>query len=129
MDRDPRRPRRGRDPPPDPLDVLFDLLIEEGGSVPTIYAHHTEKDMNLALLQPWCSVGSDGSALAVEGPLRRGHPHPRNFGTFPRILGVYVRETRPAAAGGRRPQDDLAERRQARPPRPRPAAARQRSPT
>ena len=49
------------------LDVLFDLLIEEGGSVPTVYEHHTEKDMNLAMLQPWCSIGSDGSAYAVEG--------------------------------------------------------------
>ena len=48
--------------------------------------------MNLALSQPWCSVGSDGLALAVEGPLRRGSPHPRSFGTFPRVLGVYVRE-------------------------------------
>jgi N-acyl-D-aspartate/D-glutamate deacylase len=48
--------------------------------------------MNLAMRQPWCSIGSDGSALAIEGPLRRGHPHPRNFGTFPRVLGVYVRE-------------------------------------
>ena len=82
----------GRHPAPDPLDDLFDLLIEEGGSVPTIYAHHTEEDMNLALRQPWCSIGSDGSAFATEGLLRRGHPHPRNFGTFPRALGVYVRE-------------------------------------
>ena len=48
--------------------------------------------MLLALQQQWCSVGSDGSAYATEGPLRRGHPHPRNFGTFPRVLGVYVRE-------------------------------------
>ena len=79
-------------PAPDPLDVLFDLLIEEGGSVGTLYAHHTEEDMNLALRQPWCSVGSDGSAYAIEGPLRRGNPHPRNFGTFPRLLGVYARE-------------------------------------
>jgi N-acyl-D-amino-acid deacylase len=85
---------RGKDPQPDPLDVLFDLLIQEGGSVPTVYAHHTEEDMNRALVQPWCSVGSDGSAYAVEGPLRRGNPHPRNFGTFPRVLGVYVREKR-----------------------------------
>ena len=81
--------------------MLFDVLIEEGGSVPTVYEHHTEKDMNLALMQPWCSIGSDGSALAIEGPLRRGNPHPRSFGTFPRVLGVYVRELRPAAAGGR----------------------------
>jgi N-acyl-D-aspartate/D-glutamate deacylase len=76
----------------DLLDELFDLLLDEGGSVSTVYAHHTEKDMNLALSQPWCSVGSDGSAYAIEGPLRRGNPHPRNFGTFPRVLGVYVRE-------------------------------------
>src|SRR5947199_7605226 len=48
--------------------------------------------MNLALMQPWCSIGSDGSAYAIEGPLRRGNPHPRSFGTFPRILGRYVRE-------------------------------------
>jgi N-acyl-D-amino-acid deacylase len=82
----------GRSPAPDALDGLFDLLLEEEGSVGTIYAHHTEADMNLALVQPWCSIGSDGSALATEGPLRRGHPHPRSFGTFPRVLGVYVRE-------------------------------------
>ncbi len=74
--------------------AMLDFLAEEGGSVATIYAHHTEEDMNLALSQPWCSVGSDGSALGVDGPLRalQGHPHPRNFGTFPRVLGVYVRE-------------------------------------
>jgi N-acyl-D-amino-acid deacylase len=82
----------GKTPAPDPLDILFDLLIEQEGSVSTVYAHHTEEDMNLAMLQPWCSIGSDGSAYATEGLLRRGHPHPRNFGTFPRVLGVYVRE-------------------------------------
>ena len=42
--------------------------------------------------QPWVSIGSDGSALATSGPLRNGVPHPRNFGTFPRVLGKYVRE-------------------------------------
>jgi N-acyl-D-aspartate/D-glutamate deacylase len=82
---------KGREPAPDPLDVLFEFLIEENGSIGTIYAHHTESDMNMALVQPWCSIGSDGSALAIEGPLRRGHPHPRSFGTFPRVLGEYVR--------------------------------------
>ena len=74
------------------LDALFDILLEHAGSVPTVYEHHTEADMNLALVQPWCSIGSDGSALAIDGPLRRGNPHPRSFGTFPRVLGVYVRE-------------------------------------
>ncbi|QDV35273.1 N-acyl-D-amino-acid deacylase family protein [Tautonia plasticadhaerens] len=81
-----------RQPPPDDLDLLFDFLLAEGGSIGTIYAHHTEEDMNLALVQPWCSIGSDGSALATSGPLRSGHPHPRNFGTFPRVLGLYVRD-------------------------------------
>jgi N-acyl-D-aspartate/D-glutamate deacylase len=77
---------------PDLLDEFFDVLLEEHGSVPTVYDHHTEKDMNLALVQPWCGIGSDGQALATEGVLRRGNPHPRSFGTFPRVLGVYVRE-------------------------------------
>jgi N-acyl-D-aspartate/D-glutamate deacylase len=76
----------------DGLDALFDFLLEENGSVPTIYAHHTEEDMNLAMKQAWCSIGSDGLAYAVDGPLRRGVPHPRSFGTFPRVLGVYARE-------------------------------------
>jgi N-acyl-D-aspartate/D-glutamate deacylase len=76
----------------DLLEEFFDLLHEEGGSIPTVYDHHTEKDMNLAMKQPWCSIGSDGSALATDGPTRRGNPHPRSFGTFPRVLGVYVRE-------------------------------------
>jgi N-acyl-D-aspartate/D-glutamate deacylase len=82
---------KNKKPPPDLLDEFFDLLIEEGGSVSTVYDHHTEKDMTLAMAQPWCSIGSDGLAYAAEGPLRRGHPHPRSFGTFPRVLGVYVR--------------------------------------
>lgn len=92
MDRVQKMKTEGKTPAPEGLDVLFDLLIEEGGSIPTVYAHHTDADMNLALKQPWCSIGSDGSAYAIEGPLRRGNPHPRNFGTFPRVLGVYVRE-------------------------------------
>lgn len=78
---------------PDLLDELFDILIEHEGSVGTVYAHHTEDDMRVALAQSWCSIGSDGSALAVEGPLRRGNPHPRSFGTFPRVLGEYVRKS------------------------------------
>jgi N-acyl-D-aspartate/D-glutamate deacylase len=92
MDRILAERTKGKKPPPDLLDEFFDLLIEEGGSVSTVYDHHTEKDMNLAMIQPWCSIGSDGLAYATEGVLKRGHPHPRSFGTFPRVLGVYVRE-------------------------------------
>jgi N-acyl-D-aspartate/D-glutamate deacylase len=76
----------------EPLEVYLDLLIENGGSISTVYAHHTEEDMNLAMIQPWCSIGSDGYAYAIEGPLRQGNPHPRSFGTFPRVLGLYSRE-------------------------------------
>lgn len=86
--------RMANKPDADALDEFLDFLYEQNGSVSTVYAHHTEADMNAALRQPWCSIGSDGSALAIEGPLRRGNPHPRSFGTFPRILGVYVREQR-----------------------------------
>lgn len=75
-----------------PLDALFELLAENDGSVPTVYFHHSEEDMRYALKQPFVSVGSDGAALKTEGPLSVGNPHPRYYGTFPRVLGRYVRE-------------------------------------
>jgi N-acyl-D-aspartate/D-glutamate deacylase len=74
------------------LDVLVELLEADGGSVPTVYFHHSEQDMRYALKQPFVSIGSDGTAVATDGPLASGHPHPRYYGTFPRILGRYVRE-------------------------------------
>lgn len=76
----------------DPFDFVFDLLIEERGSVSCVYFIISEDDLELALRQPWVAIGSDGSAFATEGPLRAGVPHPRSFGTFPRVLGRYVRE-------------------------------------
>ncbi len=75
-----------------PLDVLFELLTENDGSVPTVYFHHAEEDMRYALKQPFVSIGSDGTAVKTEGPLAASHPHPRYYGTFPRVLGRYVRE-------------------------------------
>jgi N-acyl-D-aspartate/D-glutamate deacylase len=76
----------------DPVDVLFDLLLEENGGVPTVYFHHSEPDMQLAMKQPFTSIGSDGSAISPDGPRGASHPHPRWYGTFPRVLGRYVRE-------------------------------------
>ena len=76
----------------DPVDVLFDVLIEEGGSVPTVFFHHSEPDMQMVLKQPWTSIGSDGSAVNPDGPTGRSHPHPRYYGTFPRVLGRYARD-------------------------------------
>ncbi len=75
-----------------PLDALFKLLEENGGTVPTVYFHHDEKDMRYALQQPFVSIGSDGLAFKTEGPLSEGNPHPRSYGTFPRVLGRYVRD-------------------------------------
>ncbi len=76
----------------DPVNVLFDVLVEEHGSVPTVFFHHSEADMQLVMKQPWTSIGSDGSAVSVDGPTGNTHPHPRYYGTFPRVLGRYVRE-------------------------------------
>ncbi|MCB1022609.1 MAG: D-aminoacylase, partial [Acidobacteria bacterium] len=76
----------------DPVEVLFDVLLEENGSVSTVYFHHEESDMLYALKQPYTSVGSDGAAISPEGPSGGNNPHPRWYGTFPRVLGRYVRE-------------------------------------
>lgn len=76
----------------DGVDVLFEVLDANGGSVPTIYFHHAEEDMRYALARPFVSIGSDGTAVSKDGPTGGGHPHPRYYGTFPRILGRYVRE-------------------------------------
>jgi N-acyl-D-aspartate/D-glutamate deacylase len=76
----------------EPLDGLFRLLVDNGGSVPTVYFHHSEEDMRYAMRQPFVSIGSDGTAVSIEGPPARGNPHPRYYGTFPRVLGRYVRQ-------------------------------------
>jgi N-acyl-D-amino-acid deacylase len=76
----------------DPVNVLCDLLLEEDGSVPTVFFHHTEVDMTFALKQPFVSISSDGSAISINGKFAATNPHPRWYGTFPRVLGRYVRE-------------------------------------
>ena len=75
----------------DPLDALCDLLISEGGSAEAIYFSMSESDVDLAMKQPWVGVGSDGIAVSPAMTFM-GKPHPRFYGTFPRVLGVYVRE-------------------------------------
>jgi N-acyl-D-amino-acid deacylase len=76
----------------EPAELVFDLLTEEGGSVPAVYFLMDEGDLRYAMARSWVSFGSDGSAVRPDGPLGRGKPHPRWYGTFPRILGKYVRE-------------------------------------
>lgn len=76
----------------DPQDTILDLLLEEHGDVRMVYFTMNEDDVRYALKQPWVSIGSDGTAVKPEGVLGEGKPHPRWYGTFPRVLGKYVRE-------------------------------------
>lgn len=73
-------------------DVFFDLLIANEGRVAALYALMDEDDVRTALKQPWVSIGSDSGAQPDSGPLAVGRPHPRGFGSFPRVLGRYVRD-------------------------------------
>jgi N-acyl-D-amino-acid deacylase len=76
----------------DPMDALFDLLIEDEGLTENAVFGMSEPDVTLALQQPWVSINNDSSGTSPEGILGRDHPHPRAYGTFPRILRKYVRE-------------------------------------
>jgi dihydroorotase/N-acyl-D-amino-acid deacylase len=75
----------------DELDALIDLVVADNGQAGAIYFLMSEDDVRLALQRPWVGVGSDHQAVALDGPLAEGRAHPRGFGTFPRILGHYVR--------------------------------------
>ena len=76
----------------DPMDALFDLLIEDKGFTDCAVFGMSEPDVALALQQPWVSVDNDSSGTSPEGILGEEHPHPRAYGTFPRVLRKYVRE-------------------------------------
>jgi len=76
----------------DPMDALFDLLIKDNGFTYVAVFGMSEPDVALVLQQPWVSVDNDSSGTSPEGILGQEHPHPRAYGTFPRILRKYVRE-------------------------------------
>jgi N-acyl-D-aspartate/D-glutamate deacylase len=76
----------------DPWEVYFQLLIESGGRIGALYHMMSEADVATGLRAPFVTIGTDSSALRSEGILARGAPHPRSYGTFPRVLGKYVRE-------------------------------------
>ena len=75
-----------------PYEFMRDLLVEETGRVGMITFGMSEEHLKILLAHPLVGVGSDGSAVAPYGPLAKGKPHPRFYGTFPRVLGKYVRE-------------------------------------
>jgi N-acyl-D-amino-acid deacylase len=78
----------------DPIDAVFELLCDAEGVASMILFQLDEGDLTRALGHPQVMIGSDGSALATHGELGAGKPHPRNYGTFPRVLGRYARDER-----------------------------------
>ena len=76
----------------DPLDTVFDFLIDDNAATEVAVFGMSEPDVRLALQQPWVSVCNDSQGTALDGVLGQNHPHPRAYGTFPRILRKYVRE-------------------------------------
>jgi dihydroorotase/N-acyl-D-amino-acid deacylase len=75
----------------DAIDTIFDLLIEDHAFTSVAVFGMSEPDVALALAQPWVSICNDSQGTAPDGLLGREHPHPRAYGTFPRILAKYVR--------------------------------------
>jgi N-acyl-D-amino-acid deacylase len=78
----------------DPVDAVFEVLRDARGVAAIILFQLDERDLRYALAHPRVVIGSDGSALATYGELAEGKPHPRSYGTFPRVLGEYAREQR-----------------------------------
>jgi len=76
----------------DPWEVYFQLLIESGGRIGALYHMMSEEDVATGLRAKFVTIGTDSSALRSEGVLAQGSPHPRSYGTFPRVLGKYARD-------------------------------------
>ena len=76
----------------DPIDALLDVLVEDEAFTECAVFGMSEPDIRLALQQPWTSVDNDSQGTAPDGLLGKEHPHPRAYGTFPRILRTYVRD-------------------------------------
>ncbi len=78
----------------EPLDALMDLVVAGKDHVGAVYFTMNEDDVKFAMQQPFVSVGTDAGAVNVQGPLSESKVHPRAYGSFPRILGRYVRDQR-----------------------------------
>jgi dihydroorotase/N-acyl-D-amino-acid deacylase len=76
----------------DPIDALCDLLIRDKAFTDVAVFGMSEPDVTLALKQPWVSIDNDSQGTSPDGVLGQEHPHPRAYGTFPRVLRKYVRE-------------------------------------
>ncbi len=76
----------------DPIDALCEILIRDNAATEVAVFGMEEPDVVLALKQPWMSIDNDSQGTSTTGILGAEHPHPRAYGTFPRILRKYVRE-------------------------------------
>ena len=76
----------------EPEPFVLDLLAEEEGLVDAILFTMNEGNLREILRQPFVMIGSDAAARAPDGVLAQGKPHPRAFGTFARVLSLYVRD-------------------------------------
>ncbi len=76
----------------EPLDAMFDLIIADNGQTGAIYFMMSEADMRAAMRAPFVSFCTDSGARATDGPLSAAKSHPRGWGSYPRILGRYVRQ-------------------------------------
>ncbi|HKB07349.1 MAG TPA: D-aminoacylase [Candidatus Polarisedimenticolia bacterium] len=76
----------------DAIETMFDLLVEESGSVDCVYFAMSEEDVRTAMAAPWVAFNCDNAGVSPEGVLGASNCHPRAYGTFPRVLGRYVRD-------------------------------------
>src|SRR4029078_4608165 len=79
----------------DPRDAVIDLVLADKGETSAITSIMDEDDVRPALKHPLVGVGTDSGAKAIDGPLSESKSHPRAWGSFPRILGRYVRDEHP----------------------------------
>ncbi len=78
----------------EPLDAVFDLILADHGQTGAIYFMMSEADLRAAMRARFVSFCTDSGARATDGPLAGAKSHPRGWGSYPRILGRYVREER-----------------------------------
>jgi N-acyl-D-amino-acid deacylase len=76
----------------DPWDTYFDLILANDGQVGALFHMMSDEDVATGLRWGAVTIGTDSAAVRPEGVLGRGAPHPRAYGTFPRVLGKYARD-------------------------------------
>jgi N-acyl-D-amino-acid deacylase len=76
----------------EPLEALLDFILADRGQTGAIFFMMKEEDMQAALKSPFVSICTDSGARAIDGPLSKSKSHPRGWGSYPRILGHYVRD-------------------------------------